>query len=194
MLGSDRLPALAASRVVLREIAGGDTADYFAIFADPQVVRFTNSEPLESLAEAHSRMAEIRARLDAGKVLEWGIARLGDNRLIGSCKLFHLEPQHRRAEIGFALGRESWGQGYAREALITLIEFAFGPLHLHRLEADVDPRNTASLHALEKLGFQQEGVLRERYIINGEIQDTVFLGLLARDWSPPTEPLPATPK
>lgn len=187
MLGSDRLPTLPATRVVLREIAHGDAADYFAIFSDPQVVRFTNSEPLETLAQAHSRMAEIRARLDAGKVLEWGIARRADDRLIGSCKLFHLEPQHRRAEIGFALGRESWGRGYAREALATLIDYAFGELALHRLEADVDPRNVSSLRALEKLGFQPEGILRERYLINGEIQDTAFLGLLAREW-PPAQP------
>ncbi|HEX2165116.1 MAG TPA: GNAT family protein, partial [Thermoanaerobaculia bacterium] len=60
--------------------------------------------------------------------------------------------------------------------------FAFGPLALHRLEADVDPRNERSLKALERLGFRREGLLRERYFVAGEIQDSVMLGLLAREW------------
>jgi RimJ/RimL family protein N-acetyltransferase len=53
---------------------------------------------------------------------------------------------------------------------------------LRRLEADVDPRNTASIHTLERLGFQREGFLRERWQVNGEIQDALFYGLLRREW------------
>jgi RimJ/RimL family protein N-acetyltransferase len=53
---------------------------------------------------------------------------------------------------------------------------------LRRLEADVDPRNENSMRILEKLGFQREGLLRERWNVGDEIQDTAFLGLLAREW------------
>jgi RimJ/RimL family protein N-acetyltransferase len=67
------------------------------------------------------------------------------------------------------------------DALRALIEHAFGPLNLHRIEADVDPRNEASVRLLEKLGFRREGYLRERYFKDGEIQDSVFLGLLRGD-------------
>ena len=69
-----------------------------------------------------------------------------------------------------------------REALTALIDHAFGPMKLRRLEADVDPRNVNSMRILGKLGFSQEGLLRERWNVNGEIQDTAFLGLLAREW------------
>ncbi|MGH8430561.1 MAG: GNAT family N-acetyltransferase, partial [Solimonas sp.] len=64
----------------------------------------------------------------------------------------------------------------------VLFDFAFGTPNLRRLEADVDPRNANSLRILGKLGFRREGLLRERWNVGGEIQDTVFLGLLARDW------------
>ena len=63
------------------------------------------------------------------------------------------------------------------------MQFAFEELGLHRVEADVDPRNARSLRLLERLGFQQEGLLRERYHVSGEIQDAALLGLLRTDWS-----------
>ena len=69
------------------------------------------------------------------------------------------------------------------EALATLLDFAFGTLKLRRLEADVDPRNENSLRILGRLGFRREGLLRERWNVNGEIQDSVFLGLLACEWA-----------
>jgi RimJ/RimL family protein N-acetyltransferase len=64
----------------------------------------------------------------------------------------------------------------------AVLEFAFGTLDLIRVEADVDPRNERSLRMLERLGFVREGFLRSRYVVAGEIQDTVFLGLLREEW------------
>ena len=72
------------------------------------------------------------------------------------------------------------------EALQTLVAYAFTTLNLNRLEADIDPRNTASAKTLERLGFQQEGYLRERWIVGDEISDTAFYGLLRREWAQTT--------
>jgi RimJ/RimL family protein N-acetyltransferase len=62
------------------------------------------------------------------------------------------------------------------------VDHAFSALDLNRLEADIDPRNNASGRSLERLGFQKEGVMRERWIVNGEVSDTVFYGLLRSEW------------
>jgi RimJ/RimL family protein N-acetyltransferase len=70
------------------------------------------------------------------------------------------------------------------EALTALLCYAFGELKLRRIEADVDPRNAASLKSLGRLGFRREGLLRERWNVAGEIQDTAYFGLLAREWKP----------
>jgi RimJ/RimL family protein N-acetyltransferase len=67
-----------------------------------------------------------------------------------------------------------------------LLEYAFGGIKLRRLEADVDPRNTHSIKTLERLGFKQEGFLRERWQVAGEIQDALFYGLLEREWNRPS--------
>jgi RimJ/RimL family protein N-acetyltransferase len=63
-----------------------------------------------------------------------------------------------------------------------LLNYSFNELNLHRLEADVDPRNAASIRTLEKLGFRQEGYLRERWLVGGGIQDSLFYGLLRSEW------------
>jgi RimJ/RimL family protein N-acetyltransferase len=68
------------------------------------------------------------------------------------------------------------------EALTAVIDYAFGPLGLRRLEADTDPRNGASLRTLERLGFTREGLLRERWQVGDEIPDSALWGLLAREW------------
>jgi RimJ/RimL family protein N-acetyltransferase len=70
-----------------------------------------------------------------------------------------------------------------REALGALLDWAFADLGLRRIEADVDPRNAASIRTLEHLGFVREGYLRERWNVAGEVQDALFYGLLAREWS-----------
>ena len=114
-------------------------------------------------------------------LFQWGIADAAD-RVVGTTTLLHVSDKHARAEIGFALGREHWRKGYASDAVVTLIRFCFEELRLHRIEADADPRNDRSLRLLEKLGFRREGLLRQRYRINGEMQDAVFLALLESEW------------
>ncbi|MFN2369802.1 MAG: GNAT family N-acetyltransferase, partial [Candidatus Krumholzibacteriia bacterium] len=87
-----------------------------------------------------------------------------------------------RAELGYGLRADAWGQGYAAEAVGELLRFGFTELALHRVEADVDPRNEASVRLLERLGFTREGLLRERWIVEEEISDAAFYGLLRREW------------
>jgi RimJ/RimL family protein N-acetyltransferase len=67
-----------------------------------------------------------------------------------------------------------------------VLSYAFEALNFHRIEADVDPCNAASIRTLERLGFQREGYLRERWQVNGEIQDACFYGLIRPDWETAT--------
>ena len=116
-------------------------------------------------------------------MLQWGVADGATDAVIGTCTLTHLSNIHERAEIGFALRQARWGQGLGSEAVAAVVAFAFNQLALHRIDADVDPRNGRSLKLLERVGFKREGHLRERYFMNGERQDALMMGLLRTDWS-----------
>lgn len=114
--------------------------------------------------------------------LRLGIELAATRRLIGTCALWGINGQCRRAELGYILDPSSWGQGYMHEALCALLDYAFTDLHLNRIEADTDPRNERSARLLHRLGFSKEGLFRERCIVNGEKSDAAMYGLLRREW------------
>ena len=176
------LPTLSTERLRLRWLTPADVPALYTIFSDPQVTRYWSSPPLRDLAAAAALLAEIADGFARRTLFQWGLARRSDDQVVGTCTLAALSSAHRRAELGFALGRAHWRQGYIAEALQAVVGFAFDRLDLHRLEADVDPRNHASIRALERLGFRREGYLRERYHVDGELQDAVLYGLLQSEW------------
>lgn len=132
--------------------------------------------------QAYEKIAYDQAALKTGASLILGVERKTDKLLIGTCSLFEINEQCRRAEIGYVLRSDLWGQGYMNEALYTLVNCGFSDLNLNRIEADIDPRNHASAKSLQRLGFTKEGYLRERWIVEGEISDTEFYGLLQSEW------------
>lgn len=182
---ADRLPTLVAPRLQLRWIESRDLDGLYAVFSDPDVMRFWSHTAWPHKDEAEIYLEAIHRGFERGDLFQWGIALRGDDQLVGTTTLYAIDRAQGRAEIGFALAREHWGRRYAREALTVLLDHAFGPMGLRRIEADVDPRNQGSLRTLEALGFRREGYLRQRWQVAGELQDSVFMGLLASDWQPP---------
>ena len=188
MIAATRLPTITAARVQLRWLTAADVPELYEIFSDPEVVKYWSSPPLPSIEAASRLVTEIHEHFFAGTLYQWGISRLDDDRVIGTCTLAAISVQHRRAELGFAVARAQWGRGYASEAAEALVTFAFRTLAMHRIEADVDPRNTASIRVLERLGFRREGYARERYHMAGEAQDAVLYGLLNSEFTAADRP------
>ncbi len=176
------LPKLKGERLVLRHLKASDAGDLFAIFGDPEVIRYWSSPAQKTQTESLELINEAHKHFVARTMFEWGAVLRETDRLIGTFTLLNVDIAHRRAEVGYALNQEFWGGGYATEGLELLIGFAFGPMNLHRLEADVHPDNEGSFRLLERQGFVREGYLRERWFHLGRIEDGVFLGLLRPDW------------
>ena len=179
----ETLPVLDTPRLTLGALGDADVPALFEIFGDAEVMRYWSSPPLTDAAAARTLLDDMRSRFAARTLFQWGVALRDSGAVIGTCTIFHLDADHRRAEIGFAIGRAHWRRGYASEAVTALIRFAFDELDLHRLEADPDPQNLPSIRLLERQGFRREGLLRERYFLNGEPQDAAYYGLLRREWT-----------
>jgi len=182
LAGATRLPTLEAGPFALRMIRPDDAPDLFAIFGDPEVMRYWSTPALEDPQAARDLAREIQQYFDRRGLFQWGLVRPGNDRVIGTVTLSNLDVQNRRAELGYALARSEWGNGVMSEVLPVPVRFGFETLDLHRIEADVDPRNPASFRLLERLGFKKEGYRRESYILNGEIQDAMLYGLLKREF------------
>ncbi|MBI5258154.1 MAG: GNAT family N-acetyltransferase [Burkholderiales bacterium] len=173
---------LCTPRLALRPLAPADAQDLFGMHADAEFMRYWSSEPWTTLAQATRLIADDQQALAAGQHLRLGIFLREAPVFVGTCSLFHLVEPCRRAELGYGIARPWWRRGFMAEAVGALIDFAFHDLGLHRLEADIDPRNLASARSLEKLGFVREGLLRERWIVGGEVSDSALYGLLDREW------------
>lgn len=182
MMDWSHLPTINAARVKLRAITNEDVEALFRVFSNVEVMRYWSTPPLPDRKAAVAMVDEIHDLFARQVMLKWAVARRTDDALIGTTTLYNLDFTHRRAELGYALDRACWGQGYMNEALQALLAYCFESLNLRRLEADVDPRNAASIQTLERLGFRREGYLRERWEVAGEIQDALFYGLLRREW------------
>ena len=181
MAGFDQL-VLRTARLRLRPLAPADARALYEVFSDPRVMRYWSTPPWTSIDAAQTMVERDMAAMDSGKYLRLGLEHEGDARLLGMCTLFDLDAQCRRAEIGYGLAHSAWGQGFMHEALRALLAHGFGAMGLNRVEADIDPRNRASARSLERLGFRQEGYLRERWIVGDEVSDTALYGLLLSDW------------
>lgn len=173
---------LETERLRLRFIVAGDAPALFAIYGDPVVARYLSRPAFTEIAQADKLVATANACYADGSSVNFAVERLEDSAVIGTCMLFRFHRESRRAEIGYSMARAYWGQGYMHQALQALIDYALGPLGLNRIEADIDPRNASSAKSLERLGFKMEGVLRERWIVAGEVSDTAYYGLLKKEW------------
>lgn len=171
---------LSAQRLQLRSLSAADVPALYRMYSDPDAMRYWSSAPWDSMQQAADYFAAAQAGYENGELLRMGVEVGGE--LAGIINLYSFSRQNRRCDIGYMLDRAFWGKGYMQEAMATLIDYAFRVLRLHRIEADIDPRNTASAKLLKSLHFVHEGHMRERWIVNGEVCDTDFFGLLRSDW------------
>lgn len=175
-------PTLDAGRIRLRQLAEGDTDDMHAVYSDEAAMAYWSNSPTKTIGETRRLVLRDVEAVEKGLALFWAIEWKESGAVIGKCTLWQYDESNQRAELGYILNRQYWRMGLMSEALEAMIDYAFSGLGLHRLEADTDANNTASLALLEKLGFQREGFFRERWYVNGQRQDSVMLGLLEQDW------------
>jgi [ribosomal protein S5]-alanine N-acetyltransferase len=155
-----------------------DLPSLLAMNSDAQVTALLPYATWNSLADGKAWYERMRGIEAAGTALQFVVVSKSANVAIGTCLLFRLEEASRRAELGYALGREHWGQGLMQEALAGLLSAAFDSMGLRRIEAEVNTRNAASAKLLARLGFTKEGLLRKRWIVKGHAADVEVFGLL----------------
>jgi ribosomal-protein-alanine N-acetyltransferase len=168
---------IAGPSLALRPPEPRDAGALFELGRDPEVVRFFSWGPYQERAEAEAFIDRVRA----DRPHEFFIVG-ADDRPIGLTGLTELSERDRRAVVGTWLGRAHWGTGANRESKALILHFAFRVLGLQRVSAYAHPENARSLAALERIGFEREGVLRHWHVHRGETRDVAILGLLREDW------------
>jgi ribosomal-protein-alanine N-acetyltransferase len=180
------LPELSTSRLVLTQIAPGDSADVLELFSSAAVIEHYDLPAFTALEQAEDLIRRLQARQEAGQGLRWAIRQRQSRRLIGTCGFNSWSPPMRSAVLGYDLNEKYWGQGLAFEALVAALRHAFsgalpcGPLN--RIQADTIPSNARSASLLTRLGFADEGLRREAGYWKNCFHDLKCFGLLRRDF------------
>lgn len=168
-------------RLLLRPMASSDQPRVYAALSDPRVNAHTGIAygSYEDTARQMRWYDELRA---SGHGAWWAVC-LPERpaELIGAIGLTQRVAEHRRAEVGYWLLPDGWGQGFAGEALAALLAHAFGPLGLHRIGAEVDTDNPRSRALLERHGFRHEGIRRAYEWKDGRPIDLAVYARLASD-------------
>ncbi|MDV3348141.1 GNAT family N-acetyltransferase [Leptothoe sp. LEGE 181152] len=151
------LPELKTRQFRLRSMSTNDKASLFAIYGDPEVMRFASDETFSTPATVDEMLSSVSQLFQEQTSMEWGIERRTDHTLIGTCGLHSFDLTNNSAEVGCMLTRSAWGHGYMQEALRAVIWYAFCDRKITRLRADIDTLNHRSIRLFSKLGFIHQG-------------------------------------
>jgi [ribosomal protein S5]-alanine N-acetyltransferase len=173
-----------APRLHLRPVQAADLPALMQVNSDDQVTQFLPYASWTKPEDADAWLKRMDTMAESGESRQLVIVRNADAAVLGTVLLFRYEEGSARLEIGYVLGRAHWRQGYAREALEAVLAYAFGDMAIRRIEAQVNTANAASNALLLALGFQHEGLLRQRWVDKGAARDVHFYGCLATDVRP----------
>ncbi len=159
---------LRTERLILRRMVMADAQALHAMMSDAETMRYWSSLPHTALAETEAWIDTTMAAVAAGSSDDFAVTL--DDVLIGKAGVW------RPWEVGILIDRRAWGRGLATEALRAVIARSRSR-GATRITAEVDPRNTASLKLLIRLGFRETGQARNTYCLGGEWSDSVYLAL-----------------
>jgi RimJ/RimL family protein N-acetyltransferase len=172
-------------RVYLKSLEARD-ADEMAKNADNDEIAYCIGRPGE-FPHPYTRENALAFIEDAAReykeksAFHFGI-RLNASALVGVCGAHTLDYSNVRGEIGYWLGRDYWGKGYAKEALALLLGFCFNSLRLNKVSATVLAFNERSINLLRSLNFAKEGTLRQNTLRGGMFVDDIVFSMLKHEY------------
>jgi [ribosomal protein S5]-alanine N-acetyltransferase len=176
---------LVTERLRLRDFERDDWRAMFAIESDPIAVRYQSYEPRTEDGCREYIERDFASRLpdrEERSCFDLAVTLKTDGRFVGRLGLNILRPERRVAALWFILDRALWGQGLMPEGARALVDFGFREKGLGRVYLECDPRNTGAIGLAKKLGMVREGQLREHDFVKGEWCDSLYFGVLAREW------------
>ena len=177
-------------RLRIRAYTRGDLEALLGMFGRADVSRYLMWEPLDRGSAA----AMLERRIDQDHIREEGgglglavEAREG-GRFVGEVVLRWLSEPNGLGEVGWSIQPEAQGKGYATEAAREMLRIGFEGMRLHRIVAECDPRNEASIRVMERLGMRREAHHIDSMWLKGEWVGAIVYAMLDREWEAARSP------
>ncbi|GAA1298752.1 MULTISPECIES: GNAT family N-acetyltransferase [Brachybacterium] len=155
------------------------------VVADGEIWRIPYAPHVPPPEEVAARVADQCASDEAGHTASWAVVERGSGRVIGHTTFLNISLRDRRLELGSTyMAGSTHGTGLNAATKLALLTHAFEELGCLGVEFRVHHLNIASRRAVERLGAQQDGILRAHRIMpDGTLRHTVVYSILADEWS-----------
>lgn len=173
-------PELETERFILRELRSEDAEDYHSYLSDDEVIKYWGYKGPKNIETASKTFTRFENAFNRKEMITWGIATKEDDKIIGTCILNDFV-RASMVDVSYNLSRDYWGKGIMTEVLSTIIPYAFNVLDMNRIQAKVMLENNSSVKLLSKVGFVQEGLLRD-FVFGEIITDTLIFSILKKDF------------
>ncbi|MEO5704334.1 MAG: GNAT family protein [Candidatus Limnocylindrales bacterium] len=175
---------LTTPRLTLRAYEVADLSFLHDMFGREDVCRYLPWPPMD-LEQARAKVEQRvrQTRIDAeGQAVVLAAVETATGRNVGEFMLRLANEVSRQGEIGWSMHPDAHGRGLATEGAQEMLRLGFEVLGLHRIHAEADPRNDASLRLMERLGMRREAHHVESWFLKGEWVGEVVFALLEDEW------------
>ena len=170
--------------MTLRPFEAGDLGALHDLFSREDVCRYLRWEPMDldhARAKLEQRLRETRIESD-GDALMFAAVEEATGRVVGELMLRLESAASRQGEVGWSFHPDVQGRGLATEGAREMLRVGFDELGLHRIAAEGDPRNVASVRVMEKVGMRREALFVENEFLKGEWVGEIVCAILEAEW------------
>ena len=178
----ETMPAMESKRLTFSLLEEKDAQALFALRSNTEAMQYLDRPKAKSIDDALAMIHSLKQSGLDKTAFQWGIFLKSSGNMIGTIGLYRIAADNAKTEIGYMFFPEYWRQGFASESMEVFLHFGFEYIGFHRMEADINPDNVASVQLCKKIGFQQEAHIRENFFFEGRFVDTVIMGMLKADW------------
>lgn len=172
---------LETERLILRKFTENDAEAVFRNWAsDDEVTKYLTWQTHKSVKDSAGYMDFCLETYKKDSSYQWGIELKETGELFGNISVVKMDEDLNAVELGYAIGRRFWGNGYAAEAVKAVIAFLFEEVGVNRIAARHDTNNPNSGKVMRKAGMEYEGTLRRGGRNNQGIVDCAIYSVLNR--------------
>ena len=172
------LPTLSTERLILRPLTLWDAEDMFEYAHQELTTKYLLWHPHTNISQTIEHIAHIKKNYTFGNSYDFAIELKESGKMIGTCGFVYIDEANKNAEVGYVLHPSYWNQGFATEALNTVIKYGFDKLALSRIEARFIAENTASAAVMKKCGMTFEGISKKSLKVKGKLRDIGVYSIL----------------
>ncbi len=177
----EKFPVLESERVIIRQMLATDVDVVYNFNSCKESLNYIVREPFKSKNEAKEKLSFFLSGNEDKSTFWWVFTLKETEKNIGYGGLFDIAIAHNRAEIGYGLIKEHWGNGYMSEILNAILKFGISTARLHKIYGVVIPGNAASIRLLEKNNFVKEAHLKDHSFARGKYFDEMTFSLISTD-------------